>query len=254
MGTTASIITAEGEVETGLIKVDSIVKPAVSAEGAIEAWNAYQNLKKQVLVEEDFQDIQGKQYPKKSAWRKLATFFNLSVDLVKEAEIKNEDGTLDFDVTYRATAPNGRSVIGDGSCNSHEKGRVNSRHNTRGTAHTRAFNRCVSNLIGGGEVSAEELNDDEREERSHSKSNAAAAPAKSDGTIYDSNYGITFGMYANRKIGDVPLKELESYIAKLESGDKPLSGKALDLKKMIELRKHAEQAGHSPREYEAIPF
>jgi len=33
----------------------------------------------------------------------------------------------------------------------------NSRHNVRGTAHTRAYNRAVSNLIGGGEVSAEEL-------------------------------------------------------------------------------------------------
>jgi hypothetical protein len=38
-----------------------------------------------------------------------------------------------------------------------EKGRKNTLHNTRSTAETRAFNRAVSNLVGGGEVSAEEV-------------------------------------------------------------------------------------------------
>jgi hypothetical protein len=41
----------------------------------------------------------------------------------------------------------------------------NSRHNVRSGAHTRAYNRAVSNLVGGGEVSADELNEGDVEEQ-----------------------------------------------------------------------------------------
>lgn len=172
-GKPTQIATLEGEIvePTSLIRLDPIVRPAVSTEAAIQAWDEYQNLKKRIASKEDFQTIQGKDFPKKSLWRKLATFFNLSIEVAQEKEIKNEDGSIDFDVIYRAIAPNGRSTIGDGSCNSQEKkdrhGNVltNSRHNTRGTAHTRAFNRAVSNLIGGGEVSAEEITDHDYQEK-----------------------------------------------------------------------------------------
>ena len=91
----------------------------------------------------------------------------------------------------KATAPNGRSAIGTGSCSAFEKATIingkpmqkgkvtewghtaggksypvawewepaqpNSIHNVRTTAETRAWNRAVSNLVGGGEVSAEEV-------------------------------------------------------------------------------------------------
>ena len=48
---------------------------------------------------------------------------------------------------------------GDGSCFSSEKrGRGQATvHNVRAHAHTRAFNRAVANLVGFGEVSAEEM-------------------------------------------------------------------------------------------------
>jgi hypothetical protein len=104
-------------------------------------------------------------------------------------------------VTYRASTNRGRSMVGDGACYAIEKaekfrcphpvaGRVNwsehyppetcpafdpdfrwrtlpsqaSVHNVRSHAHTRAFNRAVSNLVGFGEVSAEEVDTREREE------------------------------------------------------------------------------------------
>jgi hypothetical protein len=38
-----------------------------------------------------------------------------------------------------------------------EFAKPNSLHNIRSTAETRAFNRAVSNLVGGGEVSADEI-------------------------------------------------------------------------------------------------
>lgn len=109
-----------------------------------------------------------------------------------------EDGHENFgyNVTYEAIAPNGRSATGDGSCfavekapkfkcphpqNNNPKRAVHwppescpqydpnhmwrrlvpnaSEHNVRSHAHTRAFNRAVSNLVGFGEVSAEEIGD-----------------------------------------------------------------------------------------------
>jgi hypothetical protein len=112
------------------------------------------------------------------------------------------DGQPNFGylVIYRATAPNGRFAIGDGACMAIEKaarfkcphphpswkGKSEhwphescpdynpahrwrelpaqaTEHNIRSHAHTRAFNRAISNLVGFGEVSAEEVDRDEHE-------------------------------------------------------------------------------------------
>jgi hypothetical protein len=126
--------------------------------------------------------------------------FNLTVEPVSERrEVSGvfEDGRDNFGyvVTYRAKAPNGRAIAGDGACFAVEKARrfkcphphprgwknksehwpaetcpdfdpafqwrtlpaQATEHNIRSHAHTRAFNRAVSNLVGFGEVSAEEV-------------------------------------------------------------------------------------------------
>ena len=168
------------EQEKNIIKVDSIVMPVVTPKEAVEAWKKYQELKKEIAEDEDKQIIKTNQgektFFKKSYWRKLATFFNLSVEIIQEKyEFMNEN--LVYNFTCKATAPNGRSAVGTGSCDSYEKAKFrdgqwqifdkwkniwkeaepNSIHNIRSTAETRAFNRSVSNLVGGGEVSAEEM-------------------------------------------------------------------------------------------------
>ncbi len=151
--------------------------PAVTTEQAVKAWKKYQDLKQKIIDETtDIQVIQGKKFLKKSYWRKVATFFNLSVAVVKEK--KEQIGkTFVWHFTCKAIAPNGRYAIGVGSCDAYEKAKKqnggyvsynrykkiwenaipNSIHNIRATAETRAFNRAVSNLVGGGEVSAEEV-------------------------------------------------------------------------------------------------
>ena len=134
-----------------------IVRPAVTPDEAIEAWNEYQALKKRIVTPEDVQVIQGKDFLKKSYWRKIATFFNLQVGCVKEEHFKDEDGILHYLVIHRASHPNGRYSDGDGACSSDEKGLPKTFHNTRAIAMTRSWNRAVSNLVGGGEVSAEEI-------------------------------------------------------------------------------------------------
>lgn len=168
----------------------AIVMPSVTPEEAVRAWNEYENLKKAIVKPEDIQKIEGKDFLKKSYWRKIATFFNLSTEVVKEKR-EQIGKTFVWHFTVRAIASNGRFAIGTGSCDAYEKaslidgkymkkGKVtkwgktvagksypvefewepatpNSIHNIRSTAETRATNRAISNLVGGGEVSAEEV-------------------------------------------------------------------------------------------------
>ncbi|MFX1499369.1 MAG: hypothetical protein ACFFDH_00230 [Promethearchaeota archaeon] len=150
----------------------SIVMPQVTPTEALKAWKSYQELKDKIATEDDIQEVRGEKFYKKSYWRKLATFFNLVVDVVDEKHEKLGD-TYVWHFICKATAPNGRSAIGTGSCDIFEKAiKVNGKyvykksgelarpdtlHNIRSTAETRAFNRAVSNLVGGGEVSKEEM-------------------------------------------------------------------------------------------------
>jgi hypothetical protein len=158
------------------ITVQGIVMPAVSTEEAKIAWEAYEALKAQIVTKNDIQAIQGKDFLKKSYWRKAATFFNLSTEIVEEKHEKL-GSTYVWHFTAKAIAPNGRVAVGTGSCDIFEKAEMrdgkyvtwdkqangwklatpNSIHNIRSTAETRAVNRAISNLIGGGEVSAEEV-------------------------------------------------------------------------------------------------
>ena len=111
----------------------------------------------------------------------MSVAFNLTVEpLVERREVHGEGFT--YVVTYKATTASGRVAIGDGACGSDEKNRGRMRateHNVRSHAHTRAYNRAVSNLVAFGEVSAEEAD----RERDHHQAPVArvvprpAAPA-----------------------------------------------------------------------------
>lgn len=170
-----------------LIKTEDIVgvvMPAITALEAKRVWRAYEDLKTAVLDKKvDIQVIEGKEFKKKSYWRKIATFFNLSIETLEE---KHEQigKTFAYHFTVKCIAPNGRYVVGTGSCDAYEKCTLrdgiyvkydkfskswkpcqpNSIHNIRATAYTRAFNRAVSDLVGGGEVSAEEVTAQDIEE------------------------------------------------------------------------------------------
>jgi hypothetical protein len=128
------------------------------------------------------------------------------------------DGSENFGylVTYRATSPSGRSAVGDGACYAIEKARgfrcphperPGSRrtlhwpaetcpaydprhawqqrplqatvHNVRSHAHTRAYNRAIANLVGFGEVSAEEVERSELAPAPPPPAGDAAAGARS---------------------------------------------------------------------------
>lgn len=105
--------------------------------------------------------IQGRQFRKKGYWRAVRAAFGLKVWCVSEERIES-GADWGYSVLYRAEAKNGMSADGDGVCMASEKAeRQRTIHNVRSHAHTRAFNRSVSNLVGFGEVSAEEMQHDE---------------------------------------------------------------------------------------------
>lgn len=116
--------------------------------------------------------IQGKKFRKKMYWRGVATAFNLRLEMVSEQRVEFDKPIsehVDEDewgwvVVYRATASNGRSCDGDGLCYASEKltkqgyrSAMMTDHNIRSHAHTRAKNRAISDLVGFGEVSADEV-------------------------------------------------------------------------------------------------
>ena len=133
-----------------------LIRPVAQTDEIVAAWQNYQELKGKLLNDNDYQAIQGKRCIKKSGWRKLQTAFGISDELVKE-ERRDYKGYFSFEVMVKVSAQNGRYAYGVGSCASNERNFSHVEHDTRSTAHTRAKNRAVSDLIGGGEVSAEEM-------------------------------------------------------------------------------------------------
>ena len=103
-------------------------------------------------------EVAGKPFRTKQYWRTIARAFGLSVGEVDSSEKRITEGDdWGIQVTYRAVNQAGSYSDGDGACMLSEKyGSTGTMHNIRSHAHTRAFNRAVSNLVGFGEVSADE--------------------------------------------------------------------------------------------------
>jgi len=189
-----------------------------SAEEFARDFETYRQIQKTIdkCMPDSIMDIQGKPFRKKSYWRAVATAFNLHVEpsLDEYFEVGEDWG---YKVTYVATTPSGRPSSGDGTCMHSDKlvydwdytkkPRVRlgvnkaktednaTHHNVRGHAHTRAFNRAVSNLVGFGEVSAEEMPTDRL---SAPPGRGAAPPSRgpqASSGPWDGQLPVTFGKY-----------------------------------------------------------
>lgn len=157
------------EVENlpAVVEAQPTMLPVVSSEMAREAMSAYQRLCESILTKDDYQVYGGgKKFKKKSAFKKLARFYQLTVEEIPDsqgrfnADWSKVENDYIVEITYRATAPSGQSATGDGACQASEKGsqgKLAPYQTVRGTAHTRAANRAISNLVAMGEVSAEEM-------------------------------------------------------------------------------------------------
>jgi len=113
--------------------------------------------------------VQGAQrYLKNSMWLKVALGFNLDMETIDSMYNQGEDknGKFFFFLTkVRVTAPNGRFVIGVGSCSSRDpffskaKGyeKLVQPQDVQMKSETVAYNRAISAIVGRREVSAEEI-------------------------------------------------------------------------------------------------
>ena len=142
----------------------ALVVPVAPTADIVGAMDAYQDLQRRLLSPNDWQTIQGKQFPKRAAWRKLAVAHGISFEIIDRDIHTTDEGAIVFaEFVVRATAPNGRSVDGWGAASVAEKGNPSGKalgklmHDIPATAETRAKNRACADLFGLGEVSAEEV-------------------------------------------------------------------------------------------------
>lgn len=139
------------------VEVSPIVAPVVSPEDMVRQMELFQKLKAKLLdPKTDVCKIKGKPFVKRAGWRKLALAFNISDEIVSTEKEEAEDW-FTWRIQVRAWAPNGRSAVGIGACSSREREFAHLDHDVYAIAHTRAKNRAISDLIGSGEVSAEEM-------------------------------------------------------------------------------------------------
>jgi len=176
------------------------VRPAMSVEQAAAAFKEYQDLTKAILDPTDYQTSGERTYKKKSAWRKYMRAFGLDEDtqLTRlEVERDRKSRPIHASAFVVIRSPNGKTWAGAHECHVTERccpaadgeacgkesyeshrccepdcsGRLHWSNpgDIVATAHTRAKNRAISDAIGAGEVSAEEIGE-------HSASNGHGAP------------------------------------------------------------------------------
>lgn len=185
---------AEQPASTAVVRRErrsEVIRP-LDPDQLIDSFHAYQDLLPKLLDASDYQGTGSDAFVKKSGWRKIATAFDLDVQVVRWHVERDDDGTpLRVEVLARAVAPSGRSMDGDGYCTLSEftgKRRNDPKlENTmRGTATTRAKNRAISDLVGMGEVSAEEVSGGGHDE----PQGPPHGPAADDGLMADASTAL----------------------------------------------------------------
>ena len=149
--------------EAALAKVESGVLTPLDVGEVRRSMQAYQQGLQSLLDQTDWQQTNEKPFVKKSGWRKIATWFSLSLEVRSQRVERTPEGVPErATVICRALAPNGRYMDGDGHASTDESrfrrssGRQKLENDLTATATTRAKNRAIADLVGMGEVSAEE--------------------------------------------------------------------------------------------------
>ena len=153
------VVTTEEEPTTELTVVEQTGSiQTFNVEDALAQWEAYQIFTEKLLDQSDYIDIKGKAFKKKSAWRKYARAFNINTEIISKDIVRNDKGVVtEAEFIVRATLPDGRHCDGWGNCSRHEGNKNKPNHDIPATAMTRATNRAIADLIGAGEVTAEEV-------------------------------------------------------------------------------------------------
>ena len=155
-----------------VVKDSTIVKMAASLDQLKKHAEDFAKVKSELLNENDYATISGHKYIKKSGWYTFAFAFNLKTEIVREEKELNEQKPdwFAYHFTVRCIADNGRITEKVGSCDNVEKKQA-SLHVIRAMAETRATNRAIAAMVGGGEVSADEMEGSENSFKSDAKPN-----------------------------------------------------------------------------------
>ena len=133
-------------------------------EQAVKMVQLFQAAKAKVLAASDIVEIKGRQFVKRSGWRKIGLLFGVQWQIVSIEREGTEKGHRQVRVIVRSSLPYGRYVDEVAVNNSEEytgnRSGQDTWHNLEATATSRAINRAISDLIGAGEVSAEEITGD----------------------------------------------------------------------------------------------
>ena len=154
----------------GLVKQDSQETLQISEithypsqEEIIFVINRHKFIKEKLIDKNDTMMIQGRNFVKKSGWRKFINAFGISIEILSMNVYEEEDEKI---AVYRvkATAPTGQFVIAEGTktkseywSEKYQNWGSYTLHNLKATARTRAVNIAVSDLVGYGASSYEGL-------------------------------------------------------------------------------------------------
>ncbi|RAL52374.1 unnamed protein product [Cuscuta campestris] len=118
----------------------------------VELFKDYQNAAMAILERSDYTMISGSPYIKKSGWRKISFYFNLSFEIKdKTIEFDENRNVVRAEFVARAYMQGGRFSDGWGSCERREKKFMKPNHDIPSTAETRAKNKACQDLLGIGE-------------------------------------------------------------------------------------------------------
>ena len=152
-----------------LVPVEMGLVAPVDAESILAAFRKFEWLMQNIVGPGDRQKVGSRSFIKKSGCLKVALACNMSLEK-REERVEKDDDEIVYHFTYRAIAPSGRFTDADASASSGERNFTHTPHDIRALAQTRACNRAILNLSGGGEVSFEEMNSESKTSKPDSTS------------------------------------------------------------------------------------
>ncbi|MCL7032359.1 hypothetical protein MKW94_025695 [Papaver nudicaule] len=119
---------------------------------SVSLFKDYQNAAMAILEKTDYTMISGNPFIKKTGWRKISFYFNLSFEIKdKSIEFDENRNVQRAEFVARAHMQGGRFSDGWGSCDRREKRFLKPNHDIPSTAETRAKNKACQDLLGIGE-------------------------------------------------------------------------------------------------------
>ncbi|OAY41296.1 uncharacterized protein LOC110622570 [Manihot esculenta] len=119
---------------------------------SVSLFKDYQNAAMAILEKSDYTMISGNPFIKKSGWRKISCYFNISYEIKdKTIEFDDNRNVQRAEFVVRAHMQGGRFSDGWGSCERREKRFLKPNHDIPSTAETRAKNKSCQDLLGIGE-------------------------------------------------------------------------------------------------------